>query len=212
MADQANQDASTLQYFVRKRTAHTDLTLTLHRLHYHMEFAPAAVAWTEAPETVWTLGKQRFRWAFGTMQCLWKHRGVMGRGRPRGLAFIGLPQAIVFQIALAAISPIIDLALILNILDTYFRVQAHGWAQTHTNIEKMLTYWLIFTAIDLLSGVIAFALERRERWRLLVLLVPQRIGYRQVMYYVVLKAITQALRGPLVGWGKLERSGRVAAR
>ena len=40
---------------------------------------------------------------------------------------------------------------------------------------------------------------------------PQRIGYRQVMYYVVLKAIAQALRGPLVGWGKLARTGRVTA-
>ena len=69
----------------------------------------------------------------------------------------------------------------------------------------------VFTLVDLLAGVVAFALERRERWRLLWLLIPQRIGYRQIMYYVVLKAITQALRGPRVGWGKLERSGRVAA-
>jgi hypothetical protein len=76
----------------------------------------------------------------------------------------------------------------------------------------MLAYWLIFTAIDLLSAIVAFALERREKWSLLWLLIPQRIGYRQVMYYVVLKAITQALRGPLVGWGKLQRTGRVQAR
>jgi hypothetical protein len=62
-----------------------------------------------------------------------------------------------------------------------------------------------------LAATIAFALERRERWRLLWLLIPQRIGYRQVMYYVVLKAIAQALRGPLVGWGKLARTGRVTA-
>jgi hypothetical protein len=59
--------------------------------------------------------------------------------------------------------------------------------------------------------VIAFALERRAPWRLLWLLIPQRIGYRQIMYYVVLKAITQALRGPRVGWGKLARTGRATA-
>ena len=75
----------------------------------------------------------------------------------------------------------------------------------------MLGYWLIFTLIDLLAAFIAFALERREKWRLLWLLIPQRIGYRQIIYYVVLKALAQALRGPRVGWGKLERSGRVAA-
>ena len=123
-----------------------------------------------------------------------------------------MPQAIVFQIVLAAISPIIDLALIVSFVTTWLSIEAHGWAQTQTDVDKMLTYWLVFTAIALLSAVIAFALERREKWRLLWLLIPQRIGYRQIMYYVVLKAITQALRGPSVGWGKLARTGRVTAR
>ena len=129
----------------------------------------------------------------------------------KGLARVGLPQAVLFQILLAAISPVIDLALILSLVGTWFEVQAHGWAASSGDIDKMLTFWLVFTAIDLLAAFIAFALERREQWRLLWLLIPQRIGYRQIMYYVVLKALAQALRGPRVGWGKLERSGRVAA-
>jgi cellulose synthase/poly-beta-1,6-N-acetylglucosamine synthase-like glycosyltransferase len=189
-----------------------DLTIAVQRAGWAIHYDQYAIAWTEAPESFRALARQRFRWAFGTLQCLWKHRALIRSGRPRGLAWIGLPQAMLFQILFAAISPIIDLALLMSMLATYFRVQAHGWAQTHTDIDKMLTYWLVFTAIDLLSGVVAFALERRERWGLLALLIPQRIGYRQVMYYVVLKAIAQALRGPLVGWGKLERSGRVAER
>ncbi|WP_340314197.1 polysaccharide deacetylase family protein [Rhizorhabdus argentea] len=186
-----------------------DLTIAIQRAGWKVHYDQYAVAWTEAPESVRALAKQRFRWAFGTLQCLWKHRAVMASGRPRGLARIGLPQAILFQIMLAAISPVIDLALLLSLVATGFEVEAHGWAQNSTDIGKMLTYWLVFTAIDLLAGFIAFALERRERWRLLWLLVPQRIGYRQIMYYVVLKALAQAMRGPRVGWGKLERSGRV---
>jgi cellulose synthase/poly-beta-1,6-N-acetylglucosamine synthase-like glycosyltransferase/peptidoglycan/xylan/chitin deacetylase (PgdA/CDA1 family)/spore germination protein YaaH len=188
-----------------------DLTIAIQRAGWKVHYDQYAVAWTEAPESVAALAKQRFRWAFGTLQCLWKHRKVMSTGSPRGLARIGLPQAIVFQIILAAISPVIDLGLILSMVSTGFSVQAHGWAQTSTDIERMLTYWVVFTAIDLLAAFIAFALERREQWRLLWLLIPQRIGYRQIMYYVVLKAIAQAMRGPRVGWGKLERSGRVAA-
>ena len=136
----------------------------------------------------------------------------MASGRPRGLALIGLPQAVLFQILLASISPIIDLALIVSLIESWLEVREHGWAATQTDLGRMLTFWLVFTAIDLLAGVIAFALERREQWRLLWLLIPQRVGYRQIMYYVVLKALVQALRGPSVGWGKLERSGRVAAR
>lgn len=188
-----------------------DLTIAIQRAGWKVHYDQYAVAWTEAPESVRALAKQRFRWAFGTLQCLWKHRRVMASGRPRGLARIGLPQAVLFQILLAAISPVIDLALIVSLVATWFEVQAHGWAQSSTDIDRMLAYWLIFSAIDLLAAFIAFALERREKWRLLWLLIPQRIGYRQIMYYVVLKALAQALRGPRVGWGKLERSGRVAA-
>ncbi len=187
-----------------------DLTISIQRAGWGVRYDQYAVAWTEAPETLRGLAKQRFRWAFGTLQCLWKHGRIMTTGRPKGLAFIGLPQAILFQIVLAAISPIIDLALLVSFVATYLAVEAHGWAQTSHDVEKMLAYWLIFTAIDLLAAFIAFALERRERWRLLWLLIPQRVGYRQVMYYVVLKALTQAVRGRQVGWGKLQRSGRVA--
>ncbi|MBV9840803.1 MAG: glycosyltransferase [Sphingomonadaceae bacterium] len=188
-----------------------DLTIAIQRAGWDVRYDQYAVAWTEAPENAAGLAKQRFRWAFGTLQCLWKHRAVMAKGKPRGLAYIGLPQAILFQIGFAAISPVIDLALIVNIAGTYISVHEHGWAATQTDLYKMLIYWLLFTMIDVLSGVIAFALERHERWRLLALMIPQRVGYRQIMYYVVLKALAQAARGPRVGWGKLERSGRVEA-
>ncbi|WP_419814850.1 glycosyltransferase [Glacieibacterium sp.] len=189
-----------------------DLTIAIQRAGWKIHYDQYAIAWTEAPESFGALAKQRFRWAFGTLQCLWKHKAVMVSGKPRGLARIGLPQAVLFQILLASISPIIDLALIVSLIDSWLQVHEHGWAATQTDLARMLTFWLVFTAIDLLAGVIAFALERREQWRLLWLLIPQRIGYRQIMYYVVLKALVQALRGPSVGWGKLERSGRVAAR
>ena len=188
-----------------------DLTIAIQRAGWRIDYDQYAVAWTEAPETFRGLAKQRFRWAYGTLQCLWKHRGAIGRAQPAGLGRIGLPQAIVFQILLAAISPIIDLALLVSFAATYVDVQAHGWEQTSHDIYVMLGFWLVFTAIDLLAATIAFALERRERWWLLWLLVPQRVGYRQIMYYVVLKAIAQALRGPMVGWGKLQRTGRVQA-
>jgi cellulose synthase/poly-beta-1,6-N-acetylglucosamine synthase-like glycosyltransferase/peptidoglycan/xylan/chitin deacetylase (PgdA/CDA1 family)/spore germination protein YaaH len=188
-----------------------DLTIAIQRAGWKVRYDQYAIAWTEAPETMRALAKQRFRWAFGTLQCLWKHGGAIGSSKPRGLGWVGLPQAIVFQIVLAAISPIIDLALLVSFALTYVAVQAHGWAQTSHDVETMLLYWLVFTAIDVLAATIAFALERREQWRLLWLLIPQRIGYRQVMYYVVLKAIAQALRGPMVGWGKLQRTGRVKA-
>ncbi|WP_157217296.1 polysaccharide deacetylase family protein [Flavisphingomonas formosensis] len=188
-----------------------DLTIMIQREGWKVIYDQRAVAWTEAPESFGTLARQRFRWAFGTLQCLWKHRKIMRTGTPRGLARVGLPQALVFQIGFAMISPVIDLALLVSIVATGISVHEHGWAATQGDLWRMLTYWVAFTAIDLLAGVVAFALERKERWSLLWLMIPQRFGYRQIMYYVVIKAVTQALRGPRVGWGKLERSGRVAS-
>jgi cellulose synthase/poly-beta-1,6-N-acetylglucosamine synthase-like glycosyltransferase/peptidoglycan/xylan/chitin deacetylase (PgdA/CDA1 family)/spore germination protein YaaH len=189
-----------------------DLTIAIQRRGWKVHYDQYAVAWTEAPESFAALAKQRFRWAYGTLQCLWKHKAILLTGYPRGLARVGLPQAMLFQILFAMISPVIDLALIVSMADTWLQVEQHGWAQTEPTLWKMLIYWLMFSAIDLLAGIIAFALERHERWRLLWLLLPQRILYRQIMYYVVIKAVAQATRGLRIGWGKLERSGRVTAR
>ena len=189
-----------------------DLTIAIQRAGWRVMYDQDAVAWTEAPETFAALARQRYRWAFGTLQCLWKHRGIFVTGRPRGLARIGLPQAVVFQVVFAAISPVIDLALLASMVATYLSVEAHGWAATQTDVVRMGLFWLAFGAIDLLAGIVAFGLEANERWRLLWLMLPQRFGYRQIMYYVVIRAITSALRGPSVGWGKLERSGRVDER
>jgi hypothetical protein len=72
-------------------------------------------------------------------------------------------------------------------------------------------YWLAFTAIDAICGWIAYRLEPRERHFPLLLLLAQRLVYRQIMYGVVLRAVAAAIRGPWVGWGKQQRSGRVAA-
>jgi cellulose synthase/poly-beta-1,6-N-acetylglucosamine synthase-like glycosyltransferase len=189
-----------------------DLTIAIQRAGWRVMYDQDAVAWTEAPESFAALARQRYRWAFGTLQCVWKHRGIFVTSKPKGLARIGLPQVIVFQVVFAAISPVIDLALVASIVATYLSVVAHGWAATQTDVARMGLFWLAFGTIDILAGVVAFGLEANERWRLLWLMLPQRFGYRQIMYYVVIRALSSALRGPSVGWGKLERSGRVDDR
>ena len=94
----------------------TDLTLSLHRHGYHVRYQSGAVAWTEAPETIRTLAKQRFRWCFGTMQCLWKHRDMLFNPRFRALGFFSLPSIWFFQILLVALTPLVDLLLLASIL------------------------------------------------------------------------------------------------
>jgi cellulose synthase/poly-beta-1,6-N-acetylglucosamine synthase-like glycosyltransferase len=188
-----------------------DLTIAIQRKGWKVAYDQDAVAWTEAPESFGALMKQRFRWAFGTLQCLWKHRGIYRTGQPKGLAWIGLPQAWLFQIVFSVISPLIDFALVVNIIATIVQVSQHGWAQTSGDLWRMLAYWLTFLAIDALCGGIAYWLEPREKRYPVFWLLSQRFVYRQIMYYVVLKALMSAGRGLAVGWGKLERSGRLDA-
>lgn len=188
-----------------------DLTIAIQRRDWAVAYDQDAVAWTEAPESFTALIKQRYRWAFGTLQCLWKHRRILREGQPKGLARIGLPQAWVFQIGFSVISPLIDLALVVNIAATAWTISQHGLAQTDGTLERMLIYWAVFIVIDALCGGIAYLLEPRERRYPVFWLLSQRFVYRQIMYYVVLKALASAGRGLAVGWGKLERSGRVTA-
>lgn len=188
-----------------------DLTIAIQRAGWRVTYDPRAVAWTEAPESFRALAKQRYRWAFGTLQCLWKHRRVLRTGKPAGLARIGLPQAWLFQILFAAISPLIDLSLILSIIGTAVRVGQHGWAQTSTDVFQMGAYWLIFTTVDVLCGWLAYRLDGNRVRYPAHLLVAQRLVYRQIMYWVVIRAIASAIGGWIVGWGKLERTGNVGA-
>ncbi|MFN3808430.1 glycosyltransferase [Asticcacaulis sp.] len=187
-----------------------DLTIAIQRRGWAVAYDQDAVAWTEAPESFAALIKQRYRWAFGTLQCLWKHRRILREGKPKGLAHIGLPQAWIFQIGFSVISPLIDLALLINVVATVWTISQHGLDQTDGTLERMLLYWAVFVAIDALCGWIAYMLEPREKRYPVFWLLSQRFVYRQIMYYVVLKALASAGRGRSVGWGKLERSGRVA--
>lgn len=188
-----------------------DLTIAIQRKGWKIAYDEDAVAWTEAPETLRALGKQRFRWSFGTLQCLWKHRGVIRERRPSALAFIGMPQAWLFQILFAVISPAIDLALIISLASTALKVSQHGWDQTQTDVLRMGIYWLAFSAVDVACGWVAYRLDVREKTYPALLLLAQRIVYRQLMYGVVIRAVDAALAGLGIGWGKLERTGRVTA-
>lgn len=172
----------------------TDLTLSLHRTGYRVAYVPAAVAWTEAPETFATLARQRFRWAYGTMQCLWKHRDLLLSGRQPGLGFFSLPSIWFFQIVLVAIVPLVDALLLLSL--------AFGVG------GSVFLYFLAFLVSDLLLALLACRLEGeplRAAWRIL----PMRFIYRPLLAWVIWKSIFKACKGAWVGWGKLERTASV---
>ncbi|MCE9649401.1 MAG: glycosyltransferase [Parvibaculum sp.] len=186
-----------------------DLTIDLQRAGYRVLFDSSAVAWTEAPATFGGLSKQRFRWSYGTLQCLWKYRALTFRPRYGALGMIALPQVWLFQIALTALAPLADLLLVWQLLGQWIAYAQHGAEFRNADLKIVGIYYCVFIVVDLLAATFGFLMERREQWSLLWWLVFQRFGYRQLMYYVVVRSIFTALRGPFVGWGKLERMGTV---
>lgn len=186
-----------------------DLTIAVQRAGWKVVCDSTALAWTEAPQSFSDLFRQRYRWAYGTLQCLWKHRAVVLRGSPRGLARFGLPQALLFQIAFSLVAPIIDIALFLSVLEMGLRLHNHGFSMMTGDFVTVGLFWLAFVAIDLACGWIAFRLDRQEQRFPALRLLLQRFVYRQLLYAVVIKALFAALSGPRVAWGKLDRSGQV---
>jgi cellulose synthase/poly-beta-1,6-N-acetylglucosamine synthase-like glycosyltransferase len=175
----------------------TDLTLSLHRKGHRVEYVPSAIAWTEAPETVRALARQRFRWAYGTLQCLWKHRDLTFNWRYRALGWFSLPSVWFFQIILVAITPLVDFLLLASLP---FGI----WG-------AVLPFVIIFLTVDLFLAVLACLLEGEpviNAWRIL----PMRLLYRPLLSYVVWKALFRAIKGAWVGWIKLERTASVPAR
>jgi cellulose synthase/poly-beta-1,6-N-acetylglucosamine synthase-like glycosyltransferase/peptidoglycan/xylan/chitin deacetylase (PgdA/CDA1 family) len=186
-----------------------DLTISLQKAGWRVMFDNSAIAWTEAPATFRGLARQRFRWAYGTLQCLWKYRAMTFNPRYGMLGAVALPQVWMFQILLTALAPLADLMLLWQLVWQYLAYVQHGAEYDNTDLVTVGIYYVVFVFVDLLAALFAFGMERRENWSLMLWLPFQRFGYRQLMYYVVVRSLATALRGPSVGWSKLERTGTV---
>ena len=186
-----------------------DLTLAVRRAGYSVAYADGAVALTEAPDTLRALARQRFRWSFGTLQCAWKHRATLFRRSYGTLGWIAMPNVWLFQLLLPALSPLADLMFVFSLLSVWATRTSHGGTYALVNLEQVLTYYAVFLLVDWAAAMIAFLFEPREEKQLTWLIFIQRFAYRQIMYWVVVKSFAAAIRGHVVGWGKLERKATV---
>jgi cellulose synthase/poly-beta-1,6-N-acetylglucosamine synthase-like glycosyltransferase/peptidoglycan/xylan/chitin deacetylase (PgdA/CDA1 family) len=188
-----------------------DLTIGIRRLGWRISYDEEAIAWTEAPETAGALIRQRFRWTFGTLQSFWKHSDTLFRPKHGTLGWIALPNIFVFQLVLPLISPVIDLmffgSLVLWGL-AQFRVTKLPQLWTTADVEKSVIFFLGFLLIDVLTCALAFVLEKKEDWTLLIPVLLQRFYYRQLMYVVLFRSVKEAVSGRPVGWRGVEPETR----
>lgn len=186
-----------------------DLTLRVRMLGWRIAYAENAVAFTEAPDTFRALAKQRFRWSFGTLQCMWKHKRALFNKKYGALGLVAMPNVWIFQILFPLVAPLMDLMFVWTLLNYAMQRFEHPNEYLAANFSQVAFYYVFFLVVDLAAASVGFAFERRENWKLLAYLPIQRFGYRQVMYSVMVKSVKTALKGATVGWNKLERKATV---
>ena len=186
-----------------------DLTMALLQLGYRVEYEDLALAFTEAPTNANGLMRQRFRWSFGILQAVWKHRAAFAR--EGALGWVALPNIVIFQILLPLVSPFIDIMFIVGALWYFVQKYFHPDSTDPASFTRLVIFFGVFLIIDFVTSSIAFALERRQPearedgW-LLSQVWLQRFAYRQVFSVVLFKTIKRAIQGQKFAWDKLERT------
>lgn len=114
---------------------------------------------------------------------------------------VALPNILIFQILLPFLAPLADLLLVLSLL-------AAGFGIIQADIGHIFLYYFVFTLVDAAGAALAFAFEKAD-FKKLFWMIPQRLLYRQLMYYILIKSFNKAIKGELQGWGVLKRTGNV---
>jgi cellulose synthase/poly-beta-1,6-N-acetylglucosamine synthase-like glycosyltransferase len=169
-----------------------EMTLALLHMQKKVAYEPNAVAYTETPHNIENFLKQRFRWVYGTMQCFWKHKGVLIERPDSSMSLVVMPNIFIYNILLPLTYPFADSALVFGLI--------FGEWQT------LVIPFLVFTTIDLCYA--AYGLRGEPGKLKLMLAVPlQRVVYRQLLYYTVYKSLIRAIEGTGSSWNKFAKMG-----
>ncbi len=174
-----------------------------NRRDYRIEFIPEPVCWTEAPESLDVLGKQRSRWQRGSLEVFFRYRSMLFNPRYGRIGFLGFGHILLVDV----IGPIIE--VLGYILMPVF------WLLGILAIDYLLAFTALVFVYGVFISVMSLILEEVElrrfpRARDLVILtlaaVLENFGYRQINNYWRIKGMWQYARGG-TGWGQMTRKG-----
>jgi cellulose synthase/poly-beta-1,6-N-acetylglucosamine synthase-like glycosyltransferase len=186
-----------------------ELVLRLHRYlrerdePYRIEFVAAPVCWTEAPEDVRSLSRQRRRWQRGLGESLWRHKRMIGNRRYGTLGLVALPFFLLFEF----LGPLIEAAGPLAALGAF--------ALDRLSLPFLIAFLTLSVFLAILLSVAALALEEfsfrrhargREIARLVAYAVLENLGYRQLVAVWRTLAFVDLLRRKK-DWGAQRRRG-----
>jgi len=172
-----------------------ELTLRILFAGWKIKYESRAVAWTEAPENLQSFFKQRYRWSRGTLQAVIKHKHHLWKPFPHFADWIFV-WLMVFE---SMVWPGMEL------FGIFFFVFVAGWVGLSTII---VIWWAQLTVLDIVASVFCIALEK-EDLRLLPQAVFNRLFFNSYQNVIKFFASIDEIFGIKMGWGKLERFGRI---
>ncbi len=196
-------------YSLNTDTEDLELVVRLHehmrrqKRRYRVVFVPDPVCWTEIPNSVRVLARQRNRWHRGLVQTLWAHRGMMLNPRYGGIGLFAFPYFVCFEM----LGPFVEtlgylvvlLSFFLGVLDLQFLllfVAAAGLYGIFLSVSAVLLEEMSF--------------RRYPSWvdltKLLVFAVLENLGYRQMLAFFKVRAFLDVVRRRRT-WGRMDRTG-----
>jgi cellulose synthase/poly-beta-1,6-N-acetylglucosamine synthase-like glycosyltransferase len=170
---------------------------------YRIVFVPEPVSWTEVPESLGALNRQRNRWQRGLTESLWAHRRMAFNPTFGVVGMFGFPYFILFEM----LGPTIELL--------GYLVAVPGVTLGFLSLELSLLFFLVSIGFGTLLSISALLLEEltvrrypspRDVLRLFGAAVVENFGLRQILTVWRTKALIDAFRGKK-DWGKQERIG-----
>ncbi|MDH5588448.1 MAG: glycosyltransferase [Gemmatimonadota bacterium] len=191
-----------------------EMVVRLHRhcaergIPYRIHFVPDPVAWTECPESLRTLGRQRDRWQRGLLQSLMRHRKMLFRRRYGRAGMLAFP----YFFFLEMLGPVIEFI--------GYVVFVISLAAGRLDGPIVVAFLMVAVVMGIALSVSAVALEElsfrryprvQDLLQLFVLAVAENLGYRQLSTWWRFRGVVSALRGR-TGWGRMDRKGFGAAK
>lgn len=186
-----------------------EMVVRLHRYHreqkrdYRIAFVPEPVCWTEAPETLQALSRQRRRWQRGSLETFAMHRAMLFNPRFGRVGVLGLGSMLLVDV----LGPMAEIAGYLLIPLFYLL----GALSTDFLLAFLAVGFVFGIAISVGSLVLEEQqLRRATRTRDLLILtcaaILENFGYRQLNSIWRLVGSWDWARGGQ-GWGEMRRKG-----
>jgi cellulose synthase/poly-beta-1,6-N-acetylglucosamine synthase-like glycosyltransferase len=186
-----------------------ELVVRLHRRlretgrRYRVVLLPDSVAWTECPETLRSLGRQRDRWQRGLVESLLRHRRMLLNPRYGRIGMLAFSYFFLLELC----GPLIE--------GVGYVTFATALLLRAVSIPFVIAFLAVAFAFGIALSIFTVELEEmvfpryprvRDLLTLFWIAVAENVGYRQIITYWRIRGMVSKLRG-VTGWGVMERKG-----